>query len=40
MEVNAGATFLCAKYAVAKMLDAGGAIVNISSVWGQTGGSM
>ncbi len=40
MEVNAGGTFLCAKYAVAKMLDAGGAIVNISSVWGQTGGSM
>lgn len=40
MEVNAGGAFLCAKYAVKKMLDKGGAIVNISSVWGQTGGSM
>lgn len=40
MEVNAGGAFLCAKYAVKKMLDKGGSIVNISSVWGQTGGSM
>ena len=39
MEVNAGGAFLCSKYAVPKMLDEGGAIVNISSVWGQTGGS-
>ena len=40
MDVNAGGVFLCAKHAVKKMLDKGGAIVNISSVWGQTGGSM
>lgn len=40
MEVNAGGAFLCAKYAVEKMLDKGGSIVNVSSVWGQTGGSM
>ena len=40
MEVNAGGPFLCSKYAVRKMLDKGGAIVNISSVWGQTGASM
>lgn len=40
MDVNAGGTFLCAKHAVKKMLDKGGSIVNISSVWGQTGGSM
>ena len=40
MEVNAGGAFLCAKHAVKKMLDTGGAIVNISSVWGQAGGSM
>ncbi|MDE6410969.1 MAG: SDR family oxidoreductase [Clostridia bacterium] len=40
MDVNAGGAFLCAKHAVKKMLDKGGSIVNISSVWGQTGGSM
>lgn len=40
MDVNAGGPFLCSKYAVKKMLDQGGAIVNISSVWGQTGASM
>ena len=40
MDVNAGGAFLCAKHAVKKMLDKGGAIVNVSSVWGQTGGSM
>lgn len=40
MDVNAGGAFLCAKYAVKKMLDKGGSIVSISSVWGQTGGSM
>lgn len=38
--VNAGGAFSCSKYAVKKMLDKGGAIVNVSSVWGQTGGSM
>ena len=37
--VNAGGTFLCSKYAVRKMLERGGAIVNISSVWGEAGGS-
>ncbi len=39
MNVNFGGTFLCTKYAVPKMLGRGGAIVNVSSVWGQTGGS-
>ena len=39
MNVNAGGVFLCTKHAVKKMLSEGGAIVNISSVWGQTGGS-
>ncbi len=39
MDVNAGGVFFCTKYAVKKMLGEGGAIVNISSVWGQTGGS-
>ncbi len=39
MNVNAGGTFLCSKYAVKKMLGRGGAIVNISSVWGVEGGS-
>lgn len=39
MGVNAGGTFLCCKYAVKKMLDRGGAIVNVASVWGETGGS-
>lgn len=39
MAVNAGGTFLCCKHAVKKMLDGGGAIVNIASVWGETGGS-
>lgn len=40
MEVNAGGAFLCAKYAVKKMFERGGSIVNVASVWGQTGGSM
>ena len=40
MEVNAGGQFLCSKYAVKKMLDKGGAIVNVASIWGQTGASM
>ncbi|MDE7158799.1 MAG: SDR family oxidoreductase [Clostridiales bacterium] len=39
MNVNAGGTFLCVKHALKKMLDFGGAIVNIASIWGQTGGS-
>ena len=39
MNVNAGGTFLCCKHAVKRMLDRGGAIVNISSVWGSVGGS-
>ncbi len=39
MAVNAGGAFLCTKYAVKKMLRKGGAIVNVASVWGQTGGS-
>ncbi|MCI9504047.1 MAG: SDR family oxidoreductase [Clostridia bacterium] len=39
MNVNAGGTFLCCKHAVKKMLSEGGSIVNVSSVWGQTGGS-
>ena len=40
MDVNAGGPFLCSKYAIKKMLDKGGAIVNVSSIWGQTGASM
>ena len=39
MGVNAGGTFLCAKHAVKKMIERGGAIVNVASVWGETGGS-
>lgn len=39
MNVNAGGAFLCTKYAVKKMLEQGGAIVNVASVWGETGGS-
>lgn len=39
MDVNMGGVFLACKYAVKKMLARGGAIVNISSVWGVTGGS-
>lgn len=40
MAVNAGGVFLCSKYAVKKFLArGGGAIVNLSSVWGETGGS-
>lgn len=40
MDVNAGGAFLCVKYALPKMFGRKGAIVNISSVWGQTGGSV
>lgn len=39
VDVNAGGAFLTSKYAVDKMKEEGGAIVNVSSVWGQTGGS-
>lgn len=40
LSVNAGGTFFCCKHAAKKMISRGsGAIVNISSVWGQTGGS-
>ena len=39
MNVNVGGQVLCVKHAVKKMLGRGGAIVNISSVWGETGGS-
>lgn len=38
-DINAGGAFLCTKYAVKKMLERGGAIVNVSSVWGEAGGS-
>ena len=39
MAVNAGGVFLAVKYATKKLLASCGAIVNISSVWGVTGGS-
>ncbi len=39
MDVNMRGAFFCTKYAVKKMLDMGGAIVNIASVWGECGGS-
>lgn len=39
INVNAGGQIFCAKHAVKKMLEEGGAIVNVSSVWGETGGS-
>ncbi len=39
MDTDMGGVFLCAKHAVRKMLERGGAIVNIASVWGETGGS-
>lgn len=40
MSVNAGGVFLCCKYAVRKFLaQEGGSIVNVASVWGETGGS-
>lgn len=39
MDVNAGGMFLLTKHAVPGMLSRGGAIVNVSSVWGVTGGS-
>ena len=40
MRVNAGGAFFTAKHAVKKLLArGGGAIVNVSSVWGEVGGS-
>ncbi len=39
MGVNFGGVFFACKHAVKKMLGAGGAIVTVSSVWGETGGS-
>ncbi len=39
MKVNLGGVFLCCKHAVKRMLGRGGAIVNVASVWGETGGS-
>ncbi len=40
MAVNMGGVFLCSKYAVRKLLERGeGAMVNVASVWGETGGS-
>ena len=39
MDGNMGGVFFACKYAVKKMLARGGAIVNVSSVWGVTGGS-
>ncbi len=39
-EINAGGVFYACKHAVKKLLArGGGAIVNVSSVWGETGGS-
>lgn len=39
MDVNMGGVFLACKYGVKKMLARGGAIVAVSSVWGETGAS-
>ncbi len=39
MDVNMGGAFLLTKYAVAGLMSRGGAIVNVSSVWGTEGGS-
>lgn len=40
LSVNAGGSFLCCKHAVKKLLArGGGSVVNVSSVWGETGGS-
>lgn len=38
-DINFGGVFLLVKHAVAKMLSRGGAIVTVSSVWGEKGGS-
>ena len=39
MGVNVGGAFLCAKYAAKKLMERGGAIVNVGSVWGEVGAS-
>ncbi len=39
MEINTGGVFDCCKYATKKMLETGGAIVTVASVWGECGGS-
>ncbi len=39
MDTNMRGAFFCVKHAVKLMLDMGGAIVNIASVWGEHGGS-
>ncbi len=39
MDINMGGVFLACKYGVKKMLGRGGAIVAVSSVWGETGAS-
>lgn len=39
MDVNFGGVLFACKYAVKKMLGEGGAIVTVSSVWGQAGAS-
>ena len=40
MEVNVGGAFLCSREAAKKMIEAqNGVIINISSVWGEVGGS-
>lgn len=40
LSVNAGGMFLCCKYATPRLLQrGGGSVVNVASVWGETGGS-
>ncbi len=39
MDVNAGGVFFCCKHAAGRMLERGGAIVTVSSVWGEVGAS-
>lgn len=39
MDVNMGGVFLLCKHAAKKMLERGGSIVTVSSVWGEKGGS-
>ncbi len=39
LDVNAGGTFLMTKYAAKKLMESEGSIINIGSVWGETGGS-
>ena len=39
MGVNAGGAFLCTKYAAKKLMESGGAIINVGSIWGEVGAS-